>query len=311
MSQECQSDWDFEPLTLFLWGDTTIHTFAVLLCTISEVTEGLVYTNYPFALCFFFCSQLRLNSALFVLSYFGRRTSAMFKCCIPLVVPQWEDDGGEFFMVFVEVAIMLAWIRAIPDLLWWFKSLPLLFQVWPAWQQDACHFLICATTCCLRLSQRITFKFTALWEWAGRNGSREGSTQCRAIWRQTGGETRSALLNKEKQSYHQHSSLLGNSSHSQFIWRKTNIRSRRWVCVSLAELPKPQLGEPRDLSTLRMQPVQDDVLTMSQTLDKLLARDVIQVELIPEKKGLFLKHVEYQVTSQARHRPMHAPNTCI
>lgn len=69
-----------------------------------------------------------------------------------------------------------------------------------------------------------------------------------------------------------------------------------------AELPKPELGEPSELKALRMQPAQEDVLTMSQTLDKLLVRDAVQVELIPEKKGLFLKHVEYQVTSQARAR---------
>ncbi|KAG8006821.1 Sorting nexin-8, partial [Nibea albiflora] len=68
----------------------------------------------------------------------------------------------------------------------------------------------------------------------------------------------------------------------------------------IQELPKPQLGEPRELNALRMQPAQEDVLTVSQTLDKLLARDTVQVELIPEKKGLFLKHVEYQLTSQAR-----------
>uniref|UniRef100_A0A3P9KAM6 Sorting nexin 8a n=1 Tax=Oryzias latipes TaxID=8090 RepID=A0A3P9KAM6_ORYLA len=66
----------------------------------------------------------------------------------------------------------------------------------------------------------------------------------------------------------------------------------------IQELPKPQLGDPKDLSALRMQPAQEDVLTISQTLDKLLERDKVQVELIPEKKGLFLKHVEYQVTSQ-------------
>lgn len=76
----------------------------------------------------------------------------------------------------------------------------------------------------------------------------------------------------------------------------------------MTELPKPQLGEPGDLSALRMQPAQEDALTMSQTLDKLLAGDKVQVELIPEKKGLFLKHVEYQVTSQARH-PIH-PTAC-
>ncbi|CAG5897994.1 unnamed protein product [Menidia menidia] len=66
----------------------------------------------------------------------------------------------------------------------------------------------------------------------------------------------------------------------------------------IQELPKPQLGEPKELNALRMQPAQEDVLTMSQTLDKLLATDTVRVELIPEKKGLFLKHVEYQITSQ-------------
>lgn len=39
---------------------------------------------------------------------------------------------------------------------------------------------------------------------------------------------------------------------------------------------------------------------MSYTLQELLARDTVQVELIPEKKGLFLKHVEYEVSSQVR-----------
>ncbi|MEQ2185776.1 hypothetical protein GOODEAATRI_021694, partial [Goodea atripinnis] len=52
--------------------------------------------------------------------------------------------------------------------------------------------------------------------------------------------------------------------------------------------------------TALSQPAQNDVLTISETLEKLLAKDTVQVELIPEKKGLFLKHVEYQVTSQAR-----------
>ena len=69
--------------------------------------------------------------------------------------------------------------------------------------------------------------------------------------------------------------------------------------LSDSELPKPQLGEPKDLGTLRMQPTPDDPLTVAHSLDKLLVRDCVQVELIPEKKGLFLKHVEYQVTSQA------------
>lgn len=49
------------------------------------------------------------------------------------------------------------------------------------------------------------------------------------------------------------------------------------------------------------QQAEEDVLRVSQTLDRLLALDTVQVELIPEKKGLFLKHVEYQVSSQASH----------
>lgn len=40
----------------------------------------------------------------------------------------------------------------------------------------------------------------------------------------------------------------------------------------------------------------------SPLLQELLARDTVQVELIPEKKGLFLKHVEYQVASQVQCR---------
>ncbi|KAL4624426.1 sorting nexin-8-like [Arapaima gigas] len=47
-----------------------------------------------------------------------------------------------------------------------------------------------------------------------------------------------------------------------------------------------------------MQPAQKIPLGVSQTLKELLNRDAVQVDLIPEKKGLFLKHVEYQVTSQ-------------
>ncbi|KAJ8389663.1 hypothetical protein AAFF_G00115390 [Aldrovandia affinis] len=47
-----------------------------------------------------------------------------------------------------------------------------------------------------------------------------------------------------------------------------------------------------------MQSAQESPLLVAQSLAQLLERDTVQVELIPEKKGLFLKHVEYQVTSQ-------------
>lgn len=47
-----------------------------------------------------------------------------------------------------------------------------------------------------------------------------------------------------------------------------------------------------------MQSVQESPLILSVTLAELLKKDTVKVDLIPEKKGLFLKHVEYQVTSE-------------
>ncbi|MCJ8746447.1 hypothetical protein PDJAM_G00141910 [Pangasius djambal] len=66
----------------------------------------------------------------------------------------------------------------------------------------------------------------------------------------------------------------------------------------IQEFPKPQLGDPKELQALRIQPAQDNPLLMSLSLANLLGKDTIKMELIPEKKGLFLKHVEYQVTSE-------------
>ncbi|XP_008849627.1 sorting nexin-8 isoform X1 [Nannospalax galili] len=60
----------------------------------------------------------------------------------------------------------------------------------------------------------------------------------------------------------------------------------------------PHITEPRDPDPSRMQMPQSNPLLLSYTLQELLARDTVQVELIPEKKGLFLKHVEYEVSSQ-------------
>ncbi|XP_072609414.1 sorting nexin-8 isoform X13 [Vulpes vulpes] len=65
-----------------------------------------------------------------------------------------------------------------------------------------------------------------------------------------------------------------------------------------AGLPTPQISERRDPYPNRMQMPQGNPLLLSYTLQELLARDTVQVELIPEKKGLFLKHVEYEVSSQ-------------
>ncbi|XP_075035648.1 sorting nexin-8 [Mixophyes fleayi] len=47
-----------------------------------------------------------------------------------------------------------------------------------------------------------------------------------------------------------------------------------------------------------MDVTQGSPLMLAYTLQELLGHDTVQVELIPEKKGLFLKHVEYEVSSQ-------------
>uniref|UniRef100_A0A2K5K1P8 PX domain-containing protein n=1 Tax=Colobus angolensis palliatus TaxID=336983 RepID=A0A2K5K1P8_COLAP len=68
-------------------------------------------------------------------------------------------------------------------------------------------------------------------------------------------------------------------------------------------MPTPQAIKPPAIvqqaaAPSRMQVPQGNPLLLSHTLQELLARDTVQVELIPQKKGLFLKHVEYEVSSQ-------------
>ncbi|OWK11056.1 SNX8, partial [Cervus elaphus hippelaphus] len=65
-----------------------------------------------------------------------------------------------------------------------------------------------------------------------------------------------------------------------------------------SDSPVPPVSEPRALDAGRMQVPPGNPLLLSLTLQELLARDAVQVELVPEKKGLFLKHVEYEVSSQ-------------
>ncbi|XP_034844151.1 sorting nexin-8 [Mirounga leonina] len=73
---------------------------------------------------------------------------------------------------------------------------------------------------------------------------------------------------------------------------------RLFIFTLLQDLPTPRVHERRDPQPGRMQVPQGNPLLLSHTLQELLARDTVQVELIPEKKGLFLKHVEYEVSSQ-------------
>ncbi|KAM7143624.1 sorting nexin-8 isoform 2-T2 [Molossus nigricans] len=72
-----------------------------------------------------------------------------------------------------------------------------------------------------------------------------------------------------------------------------------------ADLPMPQVSEQRDPDPSRMQVPQGNPLLLSHSLQELLARDNVQVDLVPEKKGLFLKHVEYEVSSQRFRSSVH------
>ena len=71
--------------------------------------------------------------------------------------------------------------------------------------------------------------------------------------------------------------------------------------ILFSELPKPSLGDLSDLKIMSQRVRRDqnpNVLAFSYS--DLCELDAVKVELVPEKKGLILKHVEYEVTSQVR-----------
>ncbi|KAK2150840.1 hypothetical protein LSH36_386g02005, partial [Paralvinella palmiformis] len=65
------------------------------------------------------------------------------------------------------------------------------------------------------------------------------------------------------------------------------------------ELPKPSLGELADLKALSIRIRREkNPNVLGYNYQELCDFDSIFVELVPEKKGLLLKHVEYEVTSR-------------
>ncbi|ESO94914.1 hypothetical protein LOTGIDRAFT_175283 [Lottia gigantea] len=65
------------------------------------------------------------------------------------------------------------------------------------------------------------------------------------------------------------------------------------------ELPKPALGDLTDLKNTSMKlRRQKNPNVLGLNYSDLCNLDTVKVELVPEKKGLILKHVEYEVTSQ-------------
>lgn len=69
------------------------------------------------------------------------------------------------------------------------------------------------------------------------------------------------------------------------------------------ELPKPSLGDLSDLKTLSVrQRRENNPNVLGYNYDELVGLDTVDVELVPEKKGIILKHNEYHVSSKVRKR---------
>lgn len=66
-----------------------------------------------------------------------------------------------------------------------------------------------------------------------------------------------------------------------------------------SELPKPSLGDLSDLKSLSVrQRRENNPNVLGYNYDELVSLDTVEAELVPEKKGIILKHNEYHVSSK-------------
>ena len=78
------------------------------------------------------------------------------------------------------------------------------------------------------------------------------------------------------------------------------------LIVYFTELPKPSLGDLSDLRALSAKKRREKSPNiLGFTFRELCELDTVKVELLPEKKGLILKHVEYEITSQVNTTHIH------
>ena len=78
------------------------------------------------------------------------------------------------------------------------------------------------------------------------------------------------------------------------------------LIVYFTELPKPSLGDLSDLRALSAKKRREKSPNiLGFTFRELCELDTVKVELLPEKKGLILKHVEYEITSQVNTTHLH------
>ena len=77
--------------------------------------------------------------------------------------------------------------------------------------------------------------------------------------------------------------------------------SARWPYLMIlpTELPKPHLGDLSDLRMLSAQVRrQKNPSVLNYSYKDLVGLDSVAINLVPEKKGLLLKHVEYEIKSE-------------
>lgn len=68
--------------------------------------------------------------------------------------------------------------------------------------------------------------------------------------------------------------------------------------IFFVELPVPALGDLSEVTLLAQRLHRGNPAKLNHTYSDICNLDTIEVNLVPEKKGIFLKHVEYQVTSK-------------
>ena len=72
------------------------------------------------------------------------------------------------------------------------------------------------------------------------------------------------------------------------------------------ELPKPKLGELSNLTKMTLEiDRQSNPTVLGFTYDDLVAMDTLYLSVIPGKKGLIVKHVEFTLDSQLHGTSVH------
>lgn len=72
------------------------------------------------------------------------------------------------------------------------------------------------------------------------------------------------------------------------------------------ELPKPKLGDISDMKTVTVQAQKKkNPSILGLTYEELVATDTISIQLVPQKKGIILKHNEYSIHSQRYKTTVH------